>query len=76
MSANREIPGEDELIQSEVKQTDPPKPKGFWGLLILTALYLLSPIDLLPEAFLGPLGFTDDAVLLAYLLKRIFDRFR
>jgi len=29
------------------------------------ALYLISPIDLLPEAILGPLGLVDDAGVLA-----------
>ena len=29
------------------------------------AVYLISPIDLLPEAILGPLGLVDDAGVLA-----------
>ena len=29
------------------------------------ALYLISPIDLVPEAILGPLGLVDDAGVLA-----------
>jgi uncharacterized membrane protein YkvA (DUF1232 family) len=35
------------------------------------AVYLLSPFDVLPEAFLGPAGFLDDALLLAvpFLLR-------
>ena len=44
------------------------------GIAALTAaaLYVLSPIDLIPD-FLGPLGFTDDALVVALtwgLLKR------
>ncbi|MGH1362844.1 MAG: YkvA family protein [Calditrichia bacterium] len=50
------------------------KPKSIWGILILTILYLVSPIDLLPEALLGPLGFIDDAALFAYLIKRFLQR--
>jgi len=28
--------------------------------LILAGLYLLSPVDLIPEALIGPLGLVDD----------------
>jgi uncharacterized membrane protein YkvA (DUF1232 family) len=40
--------------------------------LVAAALYVLSPIDLIPD-FLGPIGFTDDALVLALtwgLMKR------
>ncbi|KAF0127554.1 MAG: DnaJ domain heat shock protein [Elusimicrobia bacterium] len=41
---------------------------------ILSALYLLSPIDLLPERALGRLGFIDDIVVIAalywYMIRR------
>lgn len=40
--------------------------------LAAAALYVVSPLDLIPD-FLGPLGFTDDALMLALtwgLLKR------
>lgn len=38
--------------------------------LILGALvYFLTPIDLLPEAFLGPAGFLEDVVLAAAVLS-------
>jgi uncharacterized membrane protein YkvA (DUF1232 family) len=40
--------------------------------LAAAALYVLSPIDLIPD-FLGPIGFTDDALVVALtwgLLKR------
>lgn len=35
-----------------------------WQFLLtaLLVLYVLSPIDLLPEIILGPVGFTDDAI--------------
>ncbi len=35
------------------------------------AVYLVSPIDLLPEAILGPLGKVDDLILAAYTLDRL-----
>ena len=40
-------------------------------LLIIAALiYFLSPIDLIPD-FLGPIGFTDDAAFIGFVLKSI-----
>ncbi|MDR5693867.1 MAG: DnaJ domain-containing protein [Armatimonadota bacterium] len=39
-----------------------------WGLLVLLLIYLLSPIDLVPDALVGP-GWVDDLLaLLVYLL--------
>ena len=35
----------------------------------LAITYFLSPIDILPEAFLGPLGYMDDIALAAYILN-------
>jgi uncharacterized membrane protein YkvA (DUF1232 family) len=31
--------------------------------------YFISPIDLLPEAFLGPIGYMDDIAIAAYVLN-------
>lgn len=31
--------------------------------------YFISPIDLLPEAFLGPVGYMDDIAIAAYVLN-------
>jgi|SRR5208337_3674298 uncharacterized membrane protein YkvA (DUF1232 family) len=31
-----------------------------WGIAILCAIYCISPVDILPEAFLGPFGLIDD----------------
>jgi uncharacterized membrane protein YkvA (DUF1232 family) len=39
-------------------------PRGLFA-MGAAALYLISPIDLLPEAILGPLGLIDDAGVLA-----------
>lgn len=50
--------------------------KGLLGLLLLTLLYIISPVDLLPESLLGPVGLADDAILLAYLIKRLWAYFR
>lgn len=37
--------------------------------LALAIAYFISPIDILPEAFLGPLGYMDDIALSAYILN-------
>jgi uncharacterized membrane protein YkvA (DUF1232 family) len=35
--------------------------------------YFLSPVDLLPEALLGPIGYVDDVALAAYALSRLIN---
>ena len=35
---------------------------------ILSVLYLISPVDLIPEAVFGPLGLIDDAAIIPILL--------
>ena len=39
-------------------------PHGWW--VIIAIVYILSPIDLIPELVLGPLGIVDDAGMLAF----------
>jgi uncharacterized membrane protein YkvA (DUF1232 family) len=34
-------------------------------------LYFISPIDILPEAILGPIGYIDDIALAAYVLNQL-----
>lgn len=41
--------------------------RGHLGLLLLAALYVVSPVDLVPEAFLGLLGIADDALVVTWL---------
>lgn len=41
--------------------------KNNW-VLILSLIYILSPIDFIPEFFLGPLGIVDDFLLVVLLL--------
>lgn len=31
-----------------------------WGFVVLCTVYVISPLDVLPEAFLGPFGLVDD----------------
>lgn len=43
--------------------------------IIVILIYLLSPVDLLPEAVLGPMGLMDDAAALFLLIKLLwFDK--
>ncbi|MBD3317950.1 MAG: DUF1232 domain-containing protein, partial [Chitinivibrionales bacterium] len=41
--------------------------------LAIALAYFLSPIDLLPEGFIGPLGYLDDIALAAYVLNEIIN---
>jgi len=36
-------------------------------------IYFISPIDLLPEAILGPIGYMDDIALTAFILNKIIN---
>jgi uncharacterized membrane protein YkvA (DUF1232 family) len=42
------------------------------AMIVAGLLYFLSPFDLIPD-FLGPIGFTDDAVVLAFVFKSLRD---
>ncbi len=53
--------------------TDPEVPRSKKIKLIAVIAYFISPIDLLPEAFLGPLGFADDIAAAAYVLNDIIN---
>jgi len=37
--------------------------------LVAAIAYFISPIDLLPEMFLGPIGYMDDIAVAAYVLN-------
>lgn len=38
-----------------------------------TMAYFISPLDLIPETFLGPVGFIDDVALAALVLKDVMN---
>lgn len=44
------------------------------GELIAAALYVVTPIDLVPEALFGPLGLVDDALVLSRLFDTLLNR--
>ncbi len=41
--------------------------------LVSAIVYFISPIDILPEAFLGPIGYLDDLGLAAYILNDLLN---
>ena len=43
------------------------------GQLGLVVVYFVSPIDLIPEGIVGPVGYVDDLALTAYVLNRIIN---
>jgi uncharacterized membrane protein YkvA (DUF1232 family) len=52
----------------------PSKPKGKLkrvAIIVLTLIYVLSPLDLLPEALLGPIGWLDDLGVLAWAARQV-----
>ncbi|OOF37197.1 DUF1232 domain-containing protein [Rodentibacter heidelbergensis] len=42
--------------------------------IILILVYLFSPIDILPEAILGPMGLVDDAAAIGLLIKILLSK--
>ena len=40
--------------------------------LAACVVYVLSPIDIMPEAFLGPFGLADDAIAVIIAIKQLF----
>lgn len=52
---------------------DPTLPKGVRIRLILLLLYLLSPVDLVPD-FIPVVGYADDAIVVALILRSVIRR--
>lgn len=42
--------------------------------LVLVIGYFISPLDFLPEAILGPVGYVDDLALAAYVLNQLVNK--
>lgn len=53
--------------------TDPEVPKAERIKLVAAIAYFISPLDLFPEAFLGPFGFADDIIIAAFVLNGILN---
>lgn len=52
---------------------EPRVPAGGKAIALIGMGYLLSPIDILPDILLGPIGFADDLIVLAACLSRILN---
>ncbi len=48
-------------------------PQGKKVKLVSAIAYFISPIDVLPEAILGPIGYLDDVAVAAYVLNDIIN---
>ncbi|NNL67516.1 MAG: DUF1232 domain-containing protein [Myxococcales bacterium] len=48
-------------------------PLGAKGVALLGVGYVLSPIDLLPALFLGPIGWVDDLLVVSAALSRMLN---
>lgn len=55
------------LLRGAATGRYPQLSRGRLGLVVLALAYLVSPVDLVPEAFLALLGLTDDAVVALWL---------
>jgi uncharacterized membrane protein YkvA (DUF1232 family) len=55
------------MIISALSGRYPQLSRGRLGLLVLALAYLVSPVDLLPEAFLALLGIGDDVIVALWL---------
>jgi uncharacterized membrane protein YkvA (DUF1232 family) len=52
---------------------DPRVPTGAKAVALFGVGYALSPIDLIPELFFGPLGFVDDLIVVAAAVSRVIN---
>jgi uncharacterized membrane protein YkvA (DUF1232 family) len=58
------------LIKAWIRGVYTEIPKETLILIIAALLYFLSPLDTIPD-FLGPLGFTDDATVVLFVMNTI-----
>ena len=52
---------------------DPEVPQSKKVKLVAAVAYFISPIDILPEALMGPIGYLDDLGLAAYVLNDLLN---
>lgn len=55
------------MLRGAVTGRYPERSRGRLGLILLALAYLVSPVDLVPEAFLALAGLVDDAVVALWL---------
>ncbi len=59
------------LCKLSIEKEVPPKEKAKLAAVIA---YFILPIDLMPEALTGPIGYLDDVALAAYVLNSIINK--
>jgi uncharacterized membrane protein YkvA (DUF1232 family) len=52
---------------------DPRVPLGSKAVALVAVGYVLSPVDLLPEIVLGPIGLVDDLLVVSLALSRLLN---
>lgn len=52
---------------------DPDVPQSHKLKLVAAMTYFISPIDIMPEAILGPIGYLDDLGIAAYVLNDLLN---
>ncbi len=57
------------LVRLSLDRRVPPRARA---LIVGAIAYFILPLDLLPEALLGPVGYLDDLVLAAAVLSQVF----
>jgi uncharacterized membrane protein YkvA (DUF1232 family) len=55
------------MVTAALSGRYPELSRGRLGLLVLALAYLISPVDLVPEAFLALLGLGDDVIVALWL---------
>ena len=65
--------GPDLLHLSLRLMTDPSVSTKHKMILGSAVAYFISPIDLIPEALLGPFGYLDDIVILTFVLNHLLN---
>lgn len=53
---------------------DPDVPTADKAKLAAAVVYFIFPVDLLPEALIGPLGYADDIAVAAWVLNTLLNR--
>ncbi len=69
------VPFAEDLIAAYYSAMDPQTPQHVRTMLIGALLYFIMPVDVVPDVIVC-LGFTDDAAILAAVLKKVADHIR
>lgn len=53
---------------------DPDVPVAQKGRIGIAVAYIISPVDVIPEALVGPIGYVDDVALAAHCINHLFEK--